>query len=84
MWIFLKSFIEFVAILLPFYVLVFWPPGMWDLSSPTRNGTLTPCIGSWRLNHWMPRKPLGAFLVLKSVALKSVCSRLWELGQVGR
>ena len=91
MWIFLKSFIEFVAILLLFYVLVFWPPGMWDLSSPTGNGTLTPCIGRWRLNHWTPGKPQGAFLikiflfsVLKSVALKSVCSCLWELGHVGR
>ena len=26
-----KVFIEFVTILLPFYVLVFWPRGMWDL-----------------------------------------------------
>ena len=38
MWtIFLKVFIEFVTILLLFYVLVFWLRGMWDLSSPTRN-----------------------------------------------
>ena len=28
-----------------FYVLVFWPRGMWDLSSPTRDRTCTPCIG---------------------------------------
>ena len=28
---FSKVFIEFVIILLLFYVLVFWPPGMWDL-----------------------------------------------------
>ena len=27
-------FIEFVIILLLFYVLVFWPQGMWDLTSP--------------------------------------------------
>ena len=25
-------------------VLVFWPRGMWDLCSPTRDGTLIPCI----------------------------------------
>ena len=31
---FLKSLIEFVTILLLFYVLVFWPWGMWDRSSP--------------------------------------------------
>ena len=33
MWTVLKVFIEFVAILLLFYVLFFWPRGMWDLSS---------------------------------------------------
>ena len=27
--------------LLLFYVLVFWPPGMWDPSSPARDQTLT-------------------------------------------
>ena len=35
MWTILKVFIEFLAVLLlVFYVLVFWPRGMWDLSSP--------------------------------------------------
>ena len=36
-WTIFKVFIEFVAILLLFYVLVFWPQGMWDLSFPTRD-----------------------------------------------
>ena len=36
-WTIFKVFIEFVAILLLVYVLVFWPQGMWDLSFPTRN-----------------------------------------------
>ena len=31
---------------------------MWDLSSPTRDSTLIPCIGRWILNHWTPRKSL--------------------------
>ena len=31
------SFIGFVTILLLFYVLLFWPRGMWGLSSPTRD-----------------------------------------------
>ena len=40
MWtIFLKVFFEFVTILLLFYVLAFWPKGMKDLSSPTRDWT---------------------------------------------
>ena len=38
-WAIFKVFIEFVTILLLFYVLVFWPHGMWDLSSLTRDGT---------------------------------------------
>ena len=33
---FFTIFIEFVAILLLFYVLEFWPEGIWDLSSPAR------------------------------------------------
>ena len=51
MWIIFQVFIEFVTILLLFYVLVFWPRGMWDLSSPTRDGTCTLCIGRQSLNH---------------------------------
>ena len=34
MWTIFKVFIEFVTILLLFYVLVFWPQGMWDLPGP--------------------------------------------------
>ena len=37
MWTTFNIFIEFVTILLLFYVLVFWPGGMWDLNSPTRD-----------------------------------------------
>ena len=51
-----KVFIEFVTILLLFYVLVFWPWGVWDLSSPTRDRTLIPCIGRRSLNHWTTRE----------------------------
>ena len=54
MWTILKVFIEFVTILLLFYVLVFWPRGMWDLSSPTNDQTTGPCVGSmesYPLNH---------------------------------
>ena len=45
MWTIFKVIIEFVTILFLFYVLVFWLPGMWDLSSPVRNWTLYPL-------HW--------------------------------
>ena len=42
MWVFFKVFIEFVTILFLFYVLVFCPRGMWDLSSQTRDRTYAP------------------------------------------
>ena len=53
---FFKVFIESVTIFLLFYVLDFWPLGMWDLSSPSRDQTHTLCIGRWSLNHWTARK----------------------------
>ena len=39
-----------------FYVLCFWPWGMWDLSDPTRDGTGTPCFGRQSPNHWTSRE----------------------------
>ena len=39
-----------VTILLLFWV--FWPQGMWNLSSLTRNCISTLCIGRPNLNHW--------------------------------
>ena len=46
-WTIFKVFIEFVTILLLFYVLFFWPRSTWDLSSPTRDRTSNP---SWKAN----------------------------------
>ena len=62
MWTIFKVFIEFVTILLLFYVLVFWPQGMWDLSSPTRDRTRTHCVGRRSLNHWTAREVPVDFL----------------------
>ena len=53
---FFMVFIEFVKIFPLFYALFFWPWGMWDLSSPNRDRTHTPCIGRWSLNHWTTRE----------------------------
>jgi hypothetical protein len=53
---------EFVIILLLFYVTVFWPRGMWDLSPPTRDQTHTPCIERQSPNHWAAREvPVDIF-----------------------
>ena len=42
------------------------PLSMWDLSSPTRDRTLLPCIGRWILNLWNTREvpPAPAFFGL--------------------
>ena len=45
MWAIFKVFIEFVTVLFMVFVLVYQPQGTWDLSSPTGDGTRTPCIG---------------------------------------
>ena len=29
---------------------------MWDISSPTRNWSHSPCVGRWSLNHWTVRE----------------------------
>ena len=55
MWTIFKVFIDFVTTLLLFYVLVFRPQGMWDLSLLTRDCTHGPCIERWSLNHWTTR-----------------------------
>ena len=49
-----KVFIEFVTIL--FLFLAFWPQGMWDPSSATRDRTHTPDIGRQSPNHWTARQ----------------------------
>ena len=46
---------EFVTILLLFYVLVFQPQGIWELSFSARDQILTPCLGRRSLNHWTIR-----------------------------
>ena len=71
MWAILKVFIEFITILLLFYVLgfggSFWPWGMWDLSFLTRDQTHTLYIGKWNLNQWTKKE------VLKTLFLKCSC-----------
>ena len=46
MWASFNVFTEFVTKLLLFYALFFfWPRGMWDPSSLTRDKNCTPCVG---------------------------------------
>ena len=50
-WTILWVFTEFVTILLLLYVFIFWPQGIWNLISLTRNWTHAPYIGRRSLNH---------------------------------
>ena len=54
---FLKPLIESVTILFLFYVLLFWPRGVWDLGSLTGDQTRNPCIGRRSLS---PTGPSGS------------------------
>ena len=47
-----KVFTEFVTMLILFYVLFYWPRGMWDFRSLTRDGTCIPYTGRESFNHW--------------------------------
>ena len=61
MWIFLKS-TEFITTLILFYVLFYWPQGMWDFRSLTRDGTCIPYTGRQSFNHWTASEVLCLFL----------------------
>ena len=65
MSIIFKVSIEFVTLLLLFYVWVFWPGGMLDLSSPTKDQTHTTCIGRWSLNHWTTKEVPRVLLLME-------------------
>ena len=58
MWTIFKVFIEFFTTLLLSYVLDFWPWGMWDLTSLTRNQTHTLCTGDEAVNTGPSEKSL--------------------------
>ena len=62
MWTIFKVFIEFVIILLLFYVLVFWPWGMWDLSTPTGIEPVPPALEGKVSTTGPPGKSLPCLL----------------------
>ena len=68
MWTICKVFIEFITILLLLFMFwFFWPQGMWDLCSPTRDQTYIPCIGRQSHNHWTVREVPNLFKIKYSV-----------------
>ena len=85
MWTIFKVFIESVTILLLFYVLVFWPQGMWDLSFLTRDWTHNPYTGRWSLNHWTTREvPSGNSFIWMTMSVQFWTSCDSGTGMSGR
>ena len=62
MWIFLKTLLNLLQYCFCFMFLIFWPWGMWDFSSPTRDWTSTTYVGGHSLNHWTARKTPRSFI----------------------
>ena len=47
---------------------------MWDLISPTRDRTRTPCIGRRSPNHWTAREvPVNVFFLFVCLFFSSKC-----------
>ena len=65
MWTIFKVFIEFVTILLLFYVWVFWPWGMWDLISLTRDWIWTPALEGEFWTTEPQGNPLNFYFILE-------------------
>ena len=70
------------------YVLVFWPGGMWGISSLSRGWTWIPCTEKWSLNHWTTREVphvklidslYNLSLVIEKTTLGSCCWGPWTL-----
>ena len=70
------------------YVLVFWPGGMWGISSLSRDWTWIPYTERWSLNHWTAREAphvklidslYNLSLVIEKTTLVSFCWGQWTL-----
>ena len=45
-----------------FFFSIFWLQGMWNLSSTTKDWTLSRALKAWHLNHWTAREIPKLFL----------------------
>ena len=56
MWTILKSLLNLSQYCCTFMFSVFWLRGTWDVGSPAREPSCTPCIGRWSRNPWPTRE----------------------------
>ena len=82
MWTIFNMFIEYVTLLLLFYVLVFCLQGTCHLSSPIWDQTLIPCIGRWSLHHWTTRE-VSQISFLFTLSPSSISVTYWNLNTAG-
>ena len=60
------------------FMFLFWPRGMWDFGSLTRDQIHTPCLGRGSLNHWTTKEVSGIFEEEKYVNITGtfhICQR---------
>ena len=76
MWTIFKVFIESVTRLLLFYVLVFWPLGMWDLNPLPEMESSPPALEGKVLTTGPPGSPTySLFKKQQKTAHTQTCSR---------
>ena len=52
---------------------------MWELSSPTRDGTQAPTLAMQSLTHWFAREvPLGVFFFFNPFQNEAQCGGLYQ------
>ena len=68
---FFKSLLNFLQYCFCFMFFFFFGGGgywgMWDISTPTREGTQHPCIGRWSPNHWTAREVPRPVFITKNL-----------------
>ena len=79
MWTIFEVFVQGVTISLLFLFCFFWPGGMWDLSSQTRDPTHTAYIERQTLNHWTTREVLGLSYLFAFRAFSKYFVLLWGM-----
>ena len=67
MWTIFKVFIEFVTVLLLFYVLVFWPQGMWLLGPRPGIEPAPPALEGEVLTTGPPEKSLFVLFLVSQI-----------------
>ena len=75
-WLYLGVGIIIIIFFNDLFLFYFFATLMWDLSSLTRDWTLTPCIGRWIPNHWTTWEVPGVGIISSRLILLFLSSFL--------